>query len=186
MHQHMPVPLRRYFAAESARDVDAVIECFSSDCVVKDESRTHTGREAVRSWKLHSHAKYAYRVIPLGVAESAGQWKVLAKVVGTFPGSPVDLMHQFVLDGNHIRSLEIRPPVETDAALRMVAGIARDNGISEETAKESVMKALGGIPLGRPARPQEVADLIAFLVSSRAAAITGAEYVIDGGTIPVA
>jgi NAD(P)-dependent dehydrogenase (short-subunit alcohol dehydrogenase family) len=46
------------------------------------------------------------------------------------------------------------------------------------------MKSLGGIPLGRPAKPKEVADLIAFLVSPRAAAITGTEYVIDGGTIP--
>jgi len=34
--------------------------------------------------------------------------------------------------------------------------------------------------------PREVADLIAFLASPRAASITGTEYVIDGGTIPTA
>jgi NAD(P)-dependent dehydrogenase (short-subunit alcohol dehydrogenase family) len=48
------------------------------------------------------------------------------------------------------------------------------------------MKGLGGIPLGRPAKPEEVADLIAFLASPRAASVTGTEYIIDGGTVPTA
>jgi NAD(P)-dependent dehydrogenase (short-subunit alcohol dehydrogenase family) len=46
------------------------------------------------------------------------------------------------------------------------------------------MKGLGGIPLGRPTKPREVAEFIAFLASPRAAAITGTEHVIDGGTVP--
>jgi NAD(P)-dependent dehydrogenase (short-subunit alcohol dehydrogenase family) len=46
------------------------------------------------------------------------------------------------------------------------------------------MDTLGGIPLGRPNRPEEVAELIAFVSSDRASTSTGAEIVIDGGTIP--
>ncbi|XXZ12257.1 SDR family oxidoreductase [Sorangium sp. So ce315] len=46
------------------------------------------------------------------------------------------------------------------------------------------MSALGGIPIGRPAWPEEVAELVAFLASDRAASIHGSEYLIDGGTVP--
>src|SRR5260370_18255784 len=40
------------------------------------------------------------------------------------------------------------------------------------------MDSLGGIPIGRPARPSEMAELVAFLASPSAASITGTEYKI--------
>jgi choline dehydrogenase-like flavoprotein len=66
------------------------------------------------------------------------------------------------------------------------AELARKDHVDYGAARERLMKALGGIPIGRPAKPEEVADLIAFLASPQAASITGTEYVIDGGTIPTA
>jgi NAD(P)-dependent dehydrogenase (short-subunit alcohol dehydrogenase family) len=76
--------------------------------------------------------------------------------------------------------------IATDASVRLVERLAQDAGTDYEGGKRIVMDALGGIPIGRPSTPEEVASLIAFLTSDRAATITGAEYVIDGGTVPTA
>ena len=86
-----------------------------------------------------------------------------------------------------VRVVRVSPGwVETDAAVGLVERIARRNRVDHDAARQMVMDSLGGIPIGRPAKPQEVADLVAFLASPRAASITGTEYVIDGGTVPTA
>lgn len=86
-----------------------------------------------------------------------------------------------------VRVVRVSPGwIETEAAVRLAERLAVQAGTDYEGGKKIIMDSLGGIPLGRPARPQEVADLILFLVSPRAAAITGTEYVIDGGTVPTA
>ena len=74
--------------------------------------------------------------------------------------------------------------IETTAAAAMIRRIAEHGGISEVDARAKLMDSLGGIPIGRPGKPEEVAELVAFLASQRAASIHGSEYVIDGGTIP--
>jgi NAD(P)-dependent dehydrogenase (short-subunit alcohol dehydrogenase family) len=84
-----------------------------------------------------------------------------------------------------VRVVRVAPGwVETEAAVRLVDRLAQTTGGDYESARRGLMDSLGGIPIGRPAKPREVADLVAFLASPRAASITGTEYVIDGGTVP--
>jgi NAD(P)-dependent dehydrogenase (short-subunit alcohol dehydrogenase family) len=74
--------------------------------------------------------------------------------------------------------------IETTAAQGLIIRLAGQAGIDEDAARQRLMDSLGGIPIGRPGRPEEVAELVAFLASERAASIHGSEYVIDGGTVP--
>jgi len=84
-----------------------------------------------------------------------------------------------------VRVLRVSPGwVETEASVALAERLASQAGTNYEGGKQIIMQSLGGIPLGRPAKPQEVADLITFLVSPRAGSISGSEHLIDGGTVP--
>ena len=86
-----------------------------------------------------------------------------------------------------VRVVRVSPGwIETEAAVRFAERLAEQQKTDYEGVKKIIMDSLGGVPLGRPSRPQEVADLITFLASPRAGSITGTEYVIDGGTVPTA
>jgi NAD(P)-dependent dehydrogenase (short-subunit alcohol dehydrogenase family) len=73
--------------------------------------------------------------------------------------------------------------IETEAARAMVEEIAQLNGIGLDEARGKIVESIGGIPLGAPGSAADVGELVAFLVSDRAAYITGSEYVIDGGSV---
>ncbi len=74
--------------------------------------------------------------------------------------------------------------IETAGAHGMIVQLAQSTGITESAARRQITNMIGGIPIGPPGLPEEVAELVAFLASSRAASIHGADYVIDGGTMP--
>ena len=84
-----------------------------------------------------------------------------------------------------VRVLTVSPGwINTSSSKAMMERIAESSNITIEQATQSVMDGLGGIPFGRPAQPDEIAELVGFLVSPRANYLTGTEFVIDGGTIP--
>nr|WP_234023721.1 SDR family oxidoreductase [Sorangium cellulosum] len=103
-----------------------------------------------------------------------------------FPIVPQPQVLIVVLDGtDEPRCGSIAPGwIRTTAADALVKRRADHAGTDDDTARQGIMNALGGIPIGRPAWPEEVAELVAFLASERATSIHGSEYLIDGGTVP--
>ncbi|TFF38593.1 SDR family oxidoreductase [Mucilaginibacter psychrotolerans] len=65
----------------------------------------------------------------------------------------------------------------------MMERIAESANYSIQETTKGVIASLGGIPMGRPAMPDDIAELVAFLVSTRVSYLIGTEFVIDGGTI---
>ena len=80
-----------------------------------------------------------------------------------------------------IRCNAVTPgPTETDAWLGK-GGLADQQG-----EREDVLAKVGaGRPLGRLAKPEEIASAIVFLSSDRASYVTGAAWSVDGGTVPI-
>src|ERR1700741_643328 len=124
------------------------------------------------------HVTSIQRVLPL--PESTTAYAAAKAALSTYSKS---LSKEVAPMG--IRVVRVSPGwVETEAAVALAERLAADAGTNYDGGKQIIMKGLGGIPLGRPASPEEAADLVAFLVSPRAGSITGVEYVIDGGTVP--
>ena len=74
--------------------------------------------------------------------------------------------------------------IETESAHSWIMQISRSEGIDEEGARQQIIARSGGIPLGRTGRPAEIAELVAFLASDRAAFASGVDYFLDGGAFP--
>jgi NAD(P)-dependent dehydrogenase (short-subunit alcohol dehydrogenase family) len=84
--------------------------------------------------------------------------------------------------GDGIRCNAVTPgPTATEAWLGE-GGLADQQGGDRD---DVLRKVAAGRPLGRLARPGEIAAVIAFLCSDRAAYVTGAAWSVDGGTVPV-
>lgn len=85
-----------------------------------------------------------------------------------------------------IRVLTVSPgATRTPLMENFIQDFATSLGTSTEEAFQELQSQSGSIPMGRMAEPEEVASLVYFLVSPAAAYLTGANYAIDGGVVPV-
>lgn len=103
----LPKAIEAYFDADRTGSPDAIAATFTENGVVKDKGRTHKGRDAIRKWIAEALQEYSYTVEPIFIATESGKTQVTGHVVGTFPGSPIDLRFLFVLAGDQVAELEV-------------------------------------------------------------------------------
>jgi hypothetical protein len=106
MSINLPHPIAAYFAADRAAPA-SVADCFTENAIVKDEGRTHSGREAIRQWKMQASTQYSYVSEPFALEKDGERSIVTSRVTGNFPGSPVDLRYAFRFESDKISHLEI-------------------------------------------------------------------------------
>lgn len=124
------------------------------------------------------HVSSIQRVLPLPEATTA--YAAAKAALSTYSKS---LSKEVSPKG--VRVVRVSPGwIETEGSVGLAERLAAEHGVTVDEGKRMIMDSLGGIPIGRPSKPEEVASLIAFLASDRAGTITGTDYVIDGGTVP--
>jgi uncharacterized protein (TIGR02246 family) len=110
MYTSAPAVIQRYFAAQSARDFDALLALFAHDAVVIDEGQTRRGADGIRAWREDAVSAYDYTTEVRGLESVAdGTYVARVHLEGNFPGGTVDLHYRFSVDGDSIRRLEIGP-----------------------------------------------------------------------------
>ena len=107
MIENLPKPIAIYVSAENSGNVDLLDQCFVDDAIVRDESETHRGLTAIKTWKAETKRKYQHTVDPLRISEKDGKYIVTNQLTGNFPGSPIELDFVFTIRDDKIVSLEI-------------------------------------------------------------------------------
>jgi ketosteroid isomerase-like protein len=108
MSRTVPTPIAHYFDAANAHDAERASSSFAADAIVHDEGRDHIGRPAIRAWVQDTIDRYATQVEIESASESPDATLVVAKVSGTFPGSPIRLRFVFQVVDDAVSRLDIK------------------------------------------------------------------------------
>jgi 3-oxoacyl-[acyl-carrier protein] reductase len=113
----------------------------------------NSGKQPIATMLPGGAANAALLAITKGVADSVARHNIVVNAVN--PG-----------------------PIRTDRWDGLMERLGRDLGIP---APEYEKHFVQDIPAGRVGRPEEIADIIVFLASERAAYLTGTSITADGG-----
>lgn len=80
-----------------------------------------------------------------------------------------------------VRVVQIMPgATETERMRRIIETKSAARGT---TIEDEVQAIADGVPIGRWAQPEEIADVVAFMLSKRASFMTGSSVIVDGGAV---
>ena len=103
----LPSAIQTYFDADTDIHGSAPTAVFATDAIVKDDGKTHVGRQEIAEWWRAAKARYQAISEPREVSGTGARFTVLAEVTGKFKGSPIMLSFIFTLKDSAIATLEI-------------------------------------------------------------------------------
>ena len=107
--KQLPQAIAGYIEAANAQAPERVAACFGADATVLDEARVWRGREQIAAWARETGVRYQSTIEARALEQADGRHRLQASVRGRFPGSPVTLSFDFLLQSGSIQSLEIKP-----------------------------------------------------------------------------
>src|ERR1700751_1075580 len=97
----------RDIEASNAHDVEAIVDCFADDAVVRDANTTRHGKIDIGCWATETIQKYKFHFKALSAVGRGAKTILSMEVSGSFPGSPVTLDYHFTIANGKIQSLII-------------------------------------------------------------------------------
>jgi 3-oxoacyl-[acyl-carrier protein] reductase len=199
---HVPADLSE--PGEPERVVEAAVGLGGIDCLVNNVGAARQARfedvpdgEWDAYWQLNlmSHVRAIRAALPVMRERGGGTIVNVSSTAAKRPSTGMPhysvtkaamlslsrlVADLYAKDG--IRCNAVAPgPTATDAWLGE-GGLADQQGGDRD---EVLAKVAAGRPLGRLARPEEIAAVVVFLCSDRTSYVTGAAWSADGGTVPI-
>ncbi len=103
----LPKVIADLLEAQGKYDSMAFAGNFSDDASVHDEGKTYRGKTEIRQWNEMTNSKYKTKYEPLEVTTEGDKVTLMARISGTFDGSPAIIKYYFEIKNGKIRSLRI-------------------------------------------------------------------------------